>query len=459
MTTLFKRSQKPNGCRSSSESSERKGLLSWSFFGLVCLQFLTVLNDNTYRWLVTPIGYHVLGQRYESLILTLGIACFAVPYILLVAPAGYLADRFSKQTVIAGCMLLQAGILLAGMGSILMTNAILIFTILTVMGGQGALLSPSLLGVIPENIAEEQISAANGVLGMASVLASVVGTVLGNSLYVITGPLGKTDWWISGSTMIGIAMLGWAAALLIMKRPAADPERKPPTHVFGQTARDLKTLIGHRDLLGAASGSAFLWFLAALAQVNVYLLGTVTLDISQTQVGPLLAVMAAGVAVGSLLAGVWSGDKVNPGLTPIGAAVIVFASAMTFFISQVTAPDTATAYYWTCGGLCLMGLGAGLYEVPLKSYLQDYSPPEIRGEILAAGNVLIFAAMLVAAALFWVLTSVLGVTAPVLFLIAGIVTAMVGVVILHFVHSQTVDALGQPLHALRGLLGRQASSR
>ncbi len=434
------------------ESVGREGLVSWGFFGLVCLQFLTVLNDNTYRWLVTPIGYHLLGPQYESLILTLGIICFAVPYVVLVAPAGYLADRFRKRRVIAACMLLQAGILVFGMGSILITNATLVFTILAVMGAQGALLAPAMLGAIPETIDEEHISAANGVLGMASVLAAVVGTVLGNSLYVVTGPLGRTDWWISGSTMIGIALLGWAACLLIAKRPAADRKRPFPTRLLGQTIRDLKTLVAHHDLFAVALASAFLWFLAALAQVNVYLMGTVTLDITQVQVGPLLAVLAAGVAVGSVLAGFWSGHAVDPGLTPIGATVIVLSCIMMFLAPEVAAPESEFAYTWSCGGLFLMGMGAGIYDVPLRSYLQDFSPLETRGQILAAGNDLIFAAMLVAAGLFWVLTSWLGMTAPDIFLIAGVATAIATIGILYFVRRQTTEALMRPLHGLRNLL-------
>jgi acyl-[acyl-carrier-protein]-phospholipid O-acyltransferase/long-chain-fatty-acid--[acyl-carrier-protein] ligase len=200
---------------------QRLGLLSVSFTGLLGLQFLTVLNDNTYRWLVVPIGYAVLGQQYRSLILTLGIVCFTVPYILLPAPAGYLADRFSKRTVMAGTMLLQAVILVFGVGSILITNALLVFITLGLMGAQGALLAPSKLGVIPEIVREERISAANGLMGMASVLAAVVGTVLGNELYVLTAPKGTTHWWFSGGTVIGIALLGWAVSLLVAREPAS----------------------------------------------------------------------------------------------------------------------------------------------------------------------------------------------------------------------------------------------
>ncbi len=163
------------------------------------------------------------------------------------------------------------------------------------------------------------------------------------------------------------------------------------------------------------------------------------------------------MAVGSVLAGIWSGRKVDTGLTPIGAAVIVFSSVMMFFVPRIASPESGLAYYWSCGGLFLMGMGAGLYDIPLKAYLQDYSPRETRGEILAAGNVLIFAAMIVAAGIFWGLTSGLGLTAPDIFLIAAIATAAVTVVILYFVRRQTLEALARPVRGLAGWLRGRAS--
>ena len=35
------------------------------------------------------------------------------------------------------------------------------------------------------------------------------------------------------------------------------------------------------------------------------------------------------------------------------------------------------------GWLALLGIGAGLFDVPLEAYLQEQSPPERRGTVLA----------------------------------------------------------------------------
>ena len=436
----------------------KAGLFSRGLLGLGLSHFFAVLNDNTYRWLVTPLGYHLLGRQYRPLILTLGIACFAVPYILLVAPSGYLADRFSKRTVIAGCMVFEAAILAFGMVSILMGSALLVFTALTLMGAAGALMAPAIFGAIPETVREERISAANGALGLANVLAAVGGSVLGNSLYVLTAPRGIHLWWVSGGILMGITALGWGVAFLVDKRPPADPKRQVPKHVFAQSVRDLKLLAGRRDLFGAAAGSAFLWFLAAMSQVNVYLFATTTLHISQAAVGPLLGVLAAGVAVGSVLAAVWSGHDVELGLAPIGAGGIVVACVLMFLTPRVAAANSSFAYYWSCGGLLLMGVSAGLYDIPLRAYLQDHSRRTTRGEILGAGNVLIFTAMLMAAGLFFVLSQLLGIGAPMIFLIAGIVTAAALIVILYFLHRQAAAALAKPFRRLPSSIGRHDSN-
>jgi len=46
------------------------------------------------------------------------------------------------------------------------------------------------------------------------------------------------------------------------------------------------------------------------------------------------------------------------------------------------------SYFAAAIFLILLGVSAGLFDVPLASYMQDRSPPEHRGSILAASNFL-----------------------------------------------------------------------
>src|SRR5688572_10682216 len=88
---------------SNTAAAGQHGLRSMSFFGLLVMQLLTAMNDNIFRWLVIGIGKQYFDTSYMGAVLAFGTGCFVLPYILLAAPAGYLADRFSKRTLVVLC--------------------------------------------------------------------------------------------------------------------------------------------------------------------------------------------------------------------------------------------------------------------------------------------------------------------------------------------------------------------
>src|SRR5215204_1219242 len=87
------------------------GLRSTSFIGLLVTQFLGVANDNILRWLVIGIGKEYVDKQHISAVLAVGSGCLVLPYLILAAPAGYLADRYSKRSVIVGCKLAEIAIM------------------------------------------------------------------------------------------------------------------------------------------------------------------------------------------------------------------------------------------------------------------------------------------------------------------------------------------------------------
>jgi acyl-[acyl-carrier-protein]-phospholipid O-acyltransferase/long-chain-fatty-acid--[acyl-carrier-protein] ligase len=71
------------------------------------MHFLVLVNDNLFRWFAVGLGKHIAGVEHEGAIVSGGFACLILPYIFLAAPAGYLADRFSKRNVLIGCKLAE----------------------------------------------------------------------------------------------------------------------------------------------------------------------------------------------------------------------------------------------------------------------------------------------------------------------------------------------------------------
>jgi acyl-[acyl-carrier-protein]-phospholipid O-acyltransferase / long-chain-fatty-acid--[acyl-carrier-protein] ligase len=428
----------------------RGGVFSVGFLALVATQFFVSLNDNMFRWLVVPIGTELLGS--EEIAASLGAASFILPFLVFAAPAGFLADRFSKRSVIVVCKVVEVVVLSLGITAILLENVYLMFVVLFLLGGQASVLIPSKLGAIPELVRSEKIAAANGLINMVSMVAIIVGTLAGGVLYDWTGPVGRNHWWISAAALLGVAAFGWLASLLIGPLKSANPGRRFSWNLAEQTMRDLATIRLQRPLFLAALGSAYFWALGMLSQVNIYLFARKVLFVAQEQdVGILLGTLTIGIGAGAALAGIWSRGKVELGLVPLGAAGIALTSML---LSTVPGGEpghpTSTGFYWTCFWLLTLGLTAGLYDIPLQAFLQDRSPPEKRGSIMAAYNFMAFSGMLIASGVFWILSSptMLGLSARTIFLVGGLVTIPATFFIIRTLPFQTTRLLVQMLTKL-----------
>ena len=211
------------------------GLKSPSYLGLLATQFLGAWNDNMFRWLLVPIGKDLAAsqgatsEQAAALTLSVGLACFVLPYVLFAAPAGYLADKLSKRRVIVACKAAEVVIMILGVLSIWLGNIYALFTVLFFMGTQSALFGPAKLGSLPELVHPEKLSAANGLMNMVTMLAVVGGAGCGGVIYQFTSGSQATRLWVSAGALIGVAVAGWQIPLEFVQqhlgRPAFDVRR------------------------------------------------------------------------------------------------------------------------------------------------------------------------------------------------------------------------------------------
>jgi len=426
---------------------QHDGLSSPAFGGLLTTQCFGALNDNMFRWLAVPIAKPVLGTAEA---LSLGLACFTLPYLLLAGLAGFLADRFSKRAVIVGCKVAEAVIMGLGVVAILSGSVTLLFVVVALMGCQSALFGPSKFGSIPELVDHNRISKANGWMALITVIASALGFVAGNFLFSltqpdITRPGTLADLWLIPVSLLGVAAVGWAASLLVTRVPAADPQRRLMWNPAGDTWNNLRRLAANRPLMRAALGIAFFWMLASLAQMNIDVFGMQELQLEQRDIGLLLGILVAGVGIGSVLAGYWSGGKVELGIVPLGALGIVVSSGLLYLCGKGIDPTSAdavqSAFVWSCVWLFLLGVSAGLFNIPLEAFLQERSERQHRGVILAAGNFLSFSLILLSAGLFLVLQKTFNLSASDIFLVAAVGTLPVLVYIVVLLPTATIRFL------------------
>ncbi len=399
-----------------------RGLWSVSFVSYLAMNLMTVINDSMFRWLVVPIAKYrstvglpadqVSGR--ESLILGLGLGCFILPFIVFSPWSGWLADRFSKRRVTIWLKAAEVVIMIAGLISIRYGSLTTVFVVLFLMGSQSALLTTTKYGIIPELVPRPQLSAANGFSGLVTLVGVIIGTVAGNGLYSLTEPDGISGLWISAVALLGVAGLGLLAAFPIDRVTACSPDKPFPANIALHSVRDLQLVMKNRAIRRVTFGIVFFWSLASLAQLNIDTFVIYELSMSQKEVGPFLAVLSVGVGLGSLLAGWWSGGRVELGMVPLGTLIMLLASVLAYFSSE--------SFVLFGVALFLIGGGGGLFNVPLNAFIQERSPHGSLGAILAAGNQLIAIGMMVVALIFPLLRSQFGMSSNEVFLLAGIGT-------------------------------------
>ncbi len=409
---------------------------------LLIVRVLTVLNDNLARWLVIGLGKRAAASAgaSEAAVLAAGTVFYVLPFILFAWLAGWLADRFSKRTVVAQGKFAEVLIGVAtaaavgwgaSTGPVLGGLPLGLWMLLGTIGLfalQTTLLNPSLLGMIPETVPQSRLSAANGVFALVSLAATLVGMAAGNWLadatwltpnpdparplptWLVTLPWGHVG--LAAAGLLSVAMVGWLAALALPRVPAADPEAPFPRNAFTATFRDIALLAKAPRLAGAAVGIVYFWAIGAVVQLNVDQFAFESGASSQGEVVPLLFALVCGIGAGSMLAGRLSkrgidpGSKVDLGLVPLGGLVMAVACGALAISSRDIFGGDASAtlrlvapVVW----LAVLGVGAGLFDVPLEAYLQEQSPPEKRGTVLASTNLLVFAGMLLASVGYYAL--------------------------------------------------------
>lgn len=393
------------------------------FWALIVTQFQGAFNDQLLQPLVQFIMFALLvmpGQDRPSPentaeIVAKATVIFSLPFLLFPGIAGALSDRFSKQKVALGVKYAEIAIMLFGIFAFWSHKSALLWLVLFMMATHSAFFSPAKYGILPEILPETRLSWGNGILQMMTIIAIISGTVAAGFVYTAF----KSRIYLAGVFLLMFTMGGFIAAHFISKPPAANPRQPIPINPWAGMGTYFKVIFRDRWLLYTVIGYTYFWFAGALIRENTMALGAGSLGLDETHISYVLGSLAIGIGVGALAAGYLSRGKIEMGLVPIGTvglAVMSMLLAIPHFAFQGTL-------------LLLFGLGffAGMFDVPLAATIQYRSPETMKGGILAATNMLTFLGMLVAGALYLVLSRV-NVNPYGFFFLNGILALLVGVV-------------------------------
>lgn len=371
-----------------------KTFFNRSFLALFCTQYLGAFNDNFFRTaMATFITYKVteMSAQSKSVIVSLAVALFMLPFFLFSAVAGELADKFRKDILIKATKVLEVVIvLLAGLG-FLTVNVPLLLGVLFLMGTQSAFFGPVKYSILPDILGEKQLIAGNGLIEAGTYGSILQGTIFGGII------IAANEYWLPG-IILGVAVLGLTASLFIPAQKPANANLKVDKNFLRSTWKNMTFAKQNHNIFLCILGISWFWMLGTALIAQMPSLAHDILNGTPGLFTFLLTLFSCGIGLGSLLCQFLVKGEITSKYVPISALLMTvfladLACATSGYVPSLS-PVDYKAFLLTFAGkritFDLLGFAVcgGLYVVPLNAMLQFLADEDTRSRVIATNNII-----------------------------------------------------------------------
>ena len=424
--------------RKTSNFNQFKLLTQKRFAPFFFTQFLGAFNDNIFRngliILLTFKGIEVFGLN-ASQIANIAGALFILPYFLFSAIAGQIADKYEKSILIKSIKLLEIILMVTATFVLLTENYSLLLIILFLMGFQSSLFGPVKYAYIPQKLKLNELIGGNALVESGTYIAIILGLVVGG----LAVSIGKENDYPLASLLLLMAILGYFFSRKIPKTEPTDPTLKINWNIFSE----IKKIIGFSkekdQIFLYIIGISWFWFYGSVItlQIPAYTINILMGDENLTTF--LLATFAIGIGIGSLACERLSRNKIELGITPIGAiGLSLFTLDLYFFSSNlnVLSPVSLKLFLTHLGNwrliidLIMIGAFGGIFSVPFYAAIQEQAEKKFLSRIIAANNI-VNAIFMVSASLLAISILSLGFSIPEFFALISVLNIFL-MIIMHF---------------------------
>lgn len=424
-----------------------------SFWGMTVTQFLGAFNDNLFKQLVLLLsitGVDAAHKSEEADNQWLPMLMFAVPFLLFTGYAGYLADKYSKRTIVVLAKVAEIVAMALGAIAFLMygSNQSMwpMYTVLFFMAAQSAFFGPAKYGILPEMLRDRDLPRANGFMLMTTFLAIIFGTAVAGLLLAdyrtpeqiaATAQLPEIErlaaeqkrvssqLWMGSTACIGIAVVGTLTSLLVRRVRRANPSLRFTPEALTVPRDMIDLLRSDRPLCMALLVSSVFWLLAGLVPPAVNSLGKLVLQVGDDNTSYLSAMIGVGIATGCVIGGLVSRGEVDFRLLKVGSigllvtlAIVAIpangdisslkdASGKLIHLPGLGESDQWLGFWASMGMFLMMGVFTGLFAVPLQVFMQSRPPADKKGRMIAVMNQANWVGILLAVAIYWALTKII----------------------------------------------------
>jgi len=378
------------------------------FLPLFVTQLLGAFNDNLFKnAMVLFVVYRVYNdEASETWFSAITTAVFILPFFLLSALSGQLADATDKARIIRIVKACEIAIMAVGAGGLflawqgIMVHGLalpLLLLALFAMGVHSTFFGPIKYAILPQHLEKDEVLGGTGLVEAGTYIAILGGTLLAGVISVQASAVG----------VILIALIGYASGRRVPPAPALEGGHVIDYNVFRSSYRLINATLHIPRLYLAIVAISFFWTIGAVLFIQFPPLVKNVLTADKSVASLFLAIFSVGVAIGSvavnrLLKGEVSARYATPAVLAMGLFVVGFHLTAATWIG---APD-GTFYKirdfldhpgaWPLvGSLLGISISGGMFVVPLYAFLTTTVPKSQAARTVAANNIVNSGAMVI----------------------------------------------------------------
>ncbi len=393
------------------------------FLPLFVTQLLGAFNDNLFKnAMVLFVVYGVFNdEASETLFSAVATGLFILPFFLLSALAGQLADTRDKARIIRivkFCEILimlvgGAGLVLAWLGFAVHLIAIpLMMLALFAMGIHSTFFGPIKYAILPQHLKSDEVLAGTGLVEAGTYIAILAGTILAGIIDVEWAALG----------VVLVAAIGYWTGRKVPPAPPEHEETGIDWHIVRSSITLVRGTMHIPRLYLAILSISFFWTIGAVLFIQFPPLVKNILHADKSVASLFLAIFSIGIAIGSVAVNRLLKGQVSARYSPASVIVMGLFVVAFYWVCRTwgAAPETILldAASWTStivgsrpllydiGGFLgheeaipllasLLGIAisGGMFVVPLYAFLTTTVPKDQTARTVAANNLVNSGAM------------------------------------------------------------------
>ncbi|MGJ8535661.1 MAG: MFS transporter [Parasphingopyxis sp.] len=365
------------------------------FAPLFVTQMLGAFNDNLFKFaMLVLVIYEIYDdEALEFQFSTVSTGLFILPFFLLSAIAGQLADNFDKARVIRFVKTLEIFIALTGAAGLILQSIPLMLAALFALGAQSTFFGPIKYAILPQHLKKEEVLAGTGLVEAGTYVAILAGTILGGVIVDWLGAFWAAIW------VLTVALLGRISAQFVPDAPAQKEPEPIDFNIFRSSYRLVNGTMHIRRLFLAIVAISFFWTIGSVLIIQFPPLVKNVLTADPKVASLFLGIFSIGVAIGSILANRLLKGKVSARIAPFSVILMgVFVLILYFISIRWDGLDNGELYdlvgfimhpgSWLLLAVLLgVAMTGGMFVVPLYAFLTTTVDISETARTVAANNV------------------------------------------------------------------------